>query len=568
MRPIAIVTVALLVSAVVVGCRKPNVPSSAPADAADQWFEDSSEAAGISFVHDPGPVGDYFMPQIMGSGAAFLDFNNDGRLDVFLLQNAGAQSQSRHRLFVQTAAGRFSDVTDASGINASGYGMGVAAGDVNNDGWIDLVVTEYGKTLLYVNSGAGRFRDATAESGIDNPLWGTSTSFFDYDRDGWLDLIVVNYLDYDRSIPCTGRGGERDYCGPKQFPPVTARLFRNLGSDTGKARFQDVTLKSGLAAAKGKGLGVLCADFDGDHWPDIFVANDMMANHLWINQRNGTFKEEAVRRSVGFTGAGAAAANMGVAWADVDGNRLPDLFVTHIIDETHTLWMQESRGYFQDRTVAAGLTTGWRSTGFGTAFVDLDRDGWPDALWVNGGVRRNADADRSSPFWQQFAQRNQLFANTGDGKFRDISASNPALCDAPFMGRGLAVGDYDNDGAPDLLITQIGGPARLLRNVAAARGHWLAVRAAIPKLKRDAYGAEITVRAGSRSFWRLLNPGYSYCSSNDPRCYFGLGANSRYDAIEVVWPDGTTEAFPGGIADRAIELRQGEGTAASKSNGK
>jgi hypothetical protein len=285
----------------------------------------------------------------------------------------------------------------------------------------------------------------------------------------------------------------------------------------------------------------------------------MMANHLWINQGNGTFKEEAASRGAAYTLTGASAANMGIAYADVDGDGLPALFVTHILDETHTLWKQSPRGFFQDRTVPAGLTAGWRSTGFGTAFVDFDRDGWPDLAFVNGGVRRNPGADHSGPFWGQYAQRNQLYANLGKGRFRDISESNPALCLEPFVGRGLAVGDFDNDGAPDLLITQTAGPAKLLRNVAPARGHWLAVRAIIPKLKRDAYGAEIAVRAGGRTFWRLLNPGYSYCSSNDPRCHFGLGANDRFDTIEVLWPDGNAEVFPGGQADRSIELRQGEG---------
>src|SRR5262249_4093753 len=201
----------------------------------------------------------------------------------------------------------------------------------------------------------------------------------------------------------------------------------------------------------------------------------------------------------------------GIAWADVDGDGLPDLFVTHIVDESHTLWKQGPCGFFQDRTAAAGLLSGWRSTGFGTALVDFDRDGLPDLAFVNGGVRRNRNADEAGPFWARYAQRNQLYANAGQGKFRDISESNSALCGVPFVGRGLAVGDFDNDGAPDLLITQIGGPARLLRNVAPARGHWLAVRALIPRLQRDAYGAEVTVRAGGKAYGRLLNPGYSYC---------------------------------------------------------
>ncbi len=319
---------------------------------------------------------------------------------------------------------------------------------------------------------------------------------------------------------------------------------------------------------RGNGLGVLCADFDGDGWPDIFAANDMMANFLWINQRDGTFKDEALSRGVAYTASGAAAANMGIAWGDVDGDGLPDLFVTHLNTEAHTLWKQGPRGFFQDRTVAAGLTTAARSTGFGAAFVDFDRDGRLDLAFVNGGVVRNPDANPDAPFWSQYAKRNQLFANLGQGKFSDHSEANPALCRQPGVGRGLAVGDFDNDGAPDLLITEVGGPARLLRNIAPAAGHWLSVRALLPKWQRDAYGAEVTVRAGGTSYWRLLNPGSSYCSSHDPRGHFGLGPNARYDAIDVHWPDGSTESFGGGPADRLVELRQGEGDAKRNANAK
>jgi enediyne biosynthesis protein E4 len=554
---------ALIFLVLVAGCHPAadNVPASS---SGPEWFEDVTDKLGLKHVHDCGPINsEYFLPQVIGSGCAFFDYDGDGKLDVYLIHNGGPRG-AKNQLFHQEADGKFRDVSAGSGLDVAGYGMGVAIADVNNDGLPDVLLTEYGATRLFLNLGKGRFEEVTREAGLDNPLWATSAAFFDFDRDGWLDLVVVNYLDYEKSIACRPVGNA-DFCPPFVFNGTSARLYRNLGKQAGKpgVRFEDVTVKAGLATTRGRGLGVLCADFDGDGWPDIFSANDGMANFLWINQRDGTFKEEAVSRGVAFTMTGATAGNMGVAWADVSGSGLPDLFVTHLMDENHTLWQQGPRGLFQDRTAAAKLTTGQRGTGFGIALVDFDRDGWPDLVFVNGGVRRNPTSKDSDSFWARYAQGNQVYANLGNGKFKETSEQNPAFCRPPGMGRGLAVGDFDNDGAPDLLITQIGGPAKLLRNVAPSRGHWLAVRALVADGKRDAYGAEITVRTGGRSFWRLLNPGYSYCSSNDPRCHFGLGPNDRFDGIDVLWPDGSVdsvESFEGGRADRLIEIRQGQGT--------
>jgi enediyne biosynthesis protein E4 len=564
---------AILLLALASGCNGSDAKVSVPQGPSEPpWFEDVTAKRGLKHTHDCGPITpDFFMPQITGSGCAFFDFDGDGRLDIYLIQNGGPKG-AKNQLFHQEADGTFRDVSAGSGLDVAGYGQGVAIADVNNDGLPDVLLTEYGATRLFLNLGGGKFKEITHEAGLDNALWATSAAFFDFDRDGWLDLIVVNYVDYDKSIRCPNSSGKPDFCGPNMFPGTVARLYRNVGAKAGpgNVRFEDVTVKAGLGGAngKGKGLGVVCADFDGDGWPDIFVANDMIANYLWINQRDGTFKEQALARNVAYTLTAAAAANMGIAYADIRGNGLPDIFVTHVIDETHTLWQQGPRGLFKDKTRDAKLTNCRRSTGFGTAFVDFDRDGWPDLVYVNGGVHLNPDASDTGPFWARYAQRHQLFVNAGEGKFREISDHNPALCGEPGMGRGLAVGDFDNNGAPGLLITQIGGPAKLLRNIAPAKGHWLGVRGVIAPLKRDAYGAEIIVRAGERSFWRLLNPAYSYCSSNDPRCHFGLGASERYEAIEVLWPDGTEETFAGGPADRYVELRQGEGTPKRKTEKK
>jgi hypothetical protein len=546
------------------GCPGTQPTAQQDPPGAPPWFEDVTHARSLDFVHDPGRPGNYFLPQIMGSGCALFDYDGDGRLDIYLVNNAGPDSGTINRLYHQEPDGTFRDVTAQSGLGVAGYGMGVAIGDVNNDGKPDVLLTEYGRCRLFLNNGDGTFSDITREAGLDNPAWGTSAAFFDYDRDGRLDLVIVNYVDYDPSLPCTTPGGRRDYCHPNVYSGTVARLFHNLGPAPGKpVRFEDVTVKSGLARLPSNGLGVLCADFDGDGWPDIFVANDGKANHLWINQKDGTFKEEAVSRSVAFTGMSHTAGNMGVAWGDVTGNGLPDLFVTHLVDEDHTLWRQGPRGTFQDRTVAAGLTGGhWRGTGFGTVLADFDLDGSLDLALVNGAVTRAHQGQAEPPpgqFWSLYAQRSQLFVNDGSGRFRDASLENPALCGEPMVARSLAVGDVFNTGKLDLLLTQVGGPARLLRNVAPKRGSWLVVRAVDPRLHREAYGAEITVWAGERRWVRWINPAYSYLASCDPRAHFGLGAAERYDRLRVLWPDGLAEEFPGGGTNRHIELKRGEG---------
>ena len=445
--------------------------------------------------------------------------------------------------------------------------MGVAVGDINNDGWPDVLVTEYGRTRLFLNDGHGHFTDITAEAGITNLLWGTSAAFFDYDRDGWLDLVLVNYVSYDPARWCADADSRQEFCGPSAFAGSVTKLFHNLTDKTGAVRLEDVTLDSGLGRAPGPGLGVFCADFDGDHWPDIFITNDGKPNHLWINQHDGSFKEQAVQRGLAFNCLGRAEANMGIAIGDVDGDGLFDLFVTHLTGEINTLWTQGPRGFFQDRTAACGLTNPkWRATGFGTVFADFDHDGALDLALVNGRVKRGPPAaDSSLPeFWRPYAERNQLYINDGHGKFRDISEANAAFCARAAVARGLAVGDIDNDGALDLLVTSVAGPARLYHNAAPKRGHWLMIRALDPALHRDAYGAEITVEAGGHRQMRWINPAYSYLCSNDPRAHFGLGDAARADAIGVVWPDGSEETFPGTPADRLITLRKGEGHAATR----
>ena len=557
--------VVLLAALVLPGCAKrgaaPERPAATTAPAAP-WFVERAAAAGLDAVNDPGPEGSFFMPQSMGNGAALIDFDQDGRLDLYLLNGAGPASTAVNRLLHQEADGRFRDVSAGSGVDVAGFGSGVAVGDVTNDGLPDLFVSEYGGLRLFVNDGGGRFHDATVESGLAGRGWGSSASLVDYDRDGWLDLVVVNYVVYDAGSICYAQDGTRDFCAPAEFPSAPATLFRNAGRGAAP-RFEDVSAASGLAALPGAGLGVLCADFDGDGWDDIFVANDQQPNRLWINRHDGTFVDEAVVRGVALTVIGATAANMGVAWGDVDGDGLSDLFVTHLEMETHTLWKQGPRGSFLDQSAAAGLTGAERSTGFGTVLADFDLDGDLDLAWVNGRVFAGPPAPPGAvpPFWRRYAQTNALLENDGTGRFRSIAADNRALCGKANVARPLCAGDLDNDGDVDLVAGTTAGRVLLLENVAPRRGHWLTVRALDPALSRDAIGAVVTVTAGGRSWQRHLQPGSSYLSSHDPRAHFGIGDAETVDAVDVLWPDGTRERFPGGGGDRAIEVRRGEGAA-------
>jgi hypothetical protein len=570
------------------GC-KPPAPPDPPATAAPDtpagdtcWFEDVTDAVGLTFTHDCGPTDKFFMPLAVYGGGALLDADGDGRLDILLLQGAGPKSGVGNRLYLQTTDGRFRDASAGSGLDFDGYNMGAAVGDVDNDGRPDVLITRYnygrpdalvnryaGARLLR-NEGGGTFRDVTEAAGIDNPQWGTSAAFTDYDRDGRLDLIVVNYIDYDPSWPCNSLDGSRDFCGPKTFPGTVPRLYHNLGPGDGKpVRFADVTIPSGLTSKAGPGLGVYAADLTADGWPDLLIANDGAANHLWVNQKDGTFKNEAASRGVALTANGQAMANMGIAAGDYDGDGLTDVFITHLGNETHTLWRQTPAGFFKDYTLQFRVTrTKWRATGFGAVAADFDRDGWPDIAFVNGRVYRGPEvpgAGHLPEFWRVYAERNQLLRNIDNGKggreFADISEANPPLCGTPNVARGLAVGDFDNDGRPDLLVMPVGDRARLYRNVAAG-GHWLGVRATDPRHGgRDVYGATVRVTAGGRTQTQVVQPAHSYLCSSDPRLLFGLAGATTVERIEVTWPDGARERWPGGPSDRWVEVRPGGGAA-------
>ena len=542
----------LVATAALCACRESKKPGS------HDWFSDVTESSGIAFVHQSGATGKYLMLEQIGSGAALFDYDNDGRLDIYLIQNG---ARAPNQLFHQEANGAFKNVSEGSGVDVSGWGMGAAAGDANNDGRVDLIVTEYGRARLFLNLGNGKFTNAVS---LDNPRWATSAAFLDYDLDGWLDVVIANYLDFDPTHECYDSLGQLEYCGPTGVPGSVTRLFHNPGGPL--PSFEDVTIQSGLAKFPGPGLGVVCADFNGDHRPDILVADDERPNRLFINRGDGTFAEEAAMRGIAFDTLGRPGANMGIGVGDANSDGLLDIFITHLTEEMHNIWYQGPIGLFQDRTAAAGLAeTAWRGTGFGAVMADFDNDSQADLAVVNGTIKRNrtsfhaTSTNAHETFWHAYLERNQLFANQR-GTFRDISTSNIAFCSVANVGRGLACGDIDNDGALDLLVTSISGSARLYRNVAGKGGHWLIVRAIDPALGgRDAYGAEIVVHCRGQKFFGWINPGYSFLCSNDPRAHFGLGDRTGLDAIDVIWPGGKQERFPGGQTDRVLVLHKGKG---------
>ncbi|MGH9802046.1 MAG: CRTAC1 family protein, partial [Blastocatellia bacterium] len=530
-----------------------------------------AEQTGLLFQHYNGLTGKYHLPEIMGAGAAFFDFDNDGDPDVYLPQGAPLETSSakwtgkgelRGRLFrndlTKDGKLKFTDVTEASGILATGYGIGVAVGDINNDGWNDLYLCNLGANQMWLNKGDGTFVDVTAKTATAVPVWSSSASFFDYDRDGWLDLFVVNYVEFSvaNSPVCYANSSVRDFCMPRAFKPAGNRLFRNLGNGS----FADVTSASGVDREFGRGLGIVAADFNNDGWPDLYVANDGDPNQLWVNQKNGTFKNEALLAGASVNRLGVAEAGMGVDAADFDGNGTEDIFITHLMEETNTLFVNLGKGLFEDRTPETGLALqSRRYTGFGTLWFDYDNDGWLDLAVTNGAVRLLPElALKKDPF--PFSQPNQLFRNNGKARqngFEDVSAQTGKAFLSPAVGRGAAFGDVDNDGDTDVLIANNNGRARLFLNQVGNRHHWLGLRL-LGATKRDQLGARVEVVVSAKDIrWRRARTDGGYQSAHDPRVLIGLGQATRVETVRVHWPSGKTEEWKNLPLNGYHTLREG-----------
>ena len=560
--------------------------SAAQAETDKPLFTEVTAALGFPQMEAFWPPGTHALPQVIGSGVALFDYNNDGALDVLHIRfppPGKEDSPASNQLFQQQPDGTFIDVTEAAGIGHEGYGQGVAIGDVDNDGDADVYVTNYGVSdAFYRNNGDGTF--ALKEVGLSNEAWGTSATFGDYDRDGDLDLYVANYVQFDPEMVCRGKHSAPDYCNPKVFEPATDRLFQNNGDGS----FTDVTEPAGIAAISGRGLGVVCLDLTGDGWADFFVANDGEANQLWVNQTDGTFAEEAILHGLAFNAYGQPEGSMGIAVGDVNGDTLPDLFATHLSGETNTLYIASNHAVFTDMTEVAGFAgRDLRWTGFGCGFLDFDNDTDLDITLVNGRVKRGEILDGADvgEFWNFYAEPNLLFRNshqqstlprphhgldnptptTAEGlqrfpaaHFSDVSSEAPDFTERVEVSRGMAFGDIDRDGDVDMVVSSLDNRLRLFRNDAPPpQHHWLFVQAITHN--RNALGAQVTLQTESRTLTGYVLSGTSYLSSSEPIVHFGLGTIDEIQAIEVHWQDGSRERFPGTTANRRVKVYQGKG---------
>jgi len=561
-----------LVCVSLIACRD-NRPAPT-ADASVERFTDATAETRLDFIHVNGMTGQFYYPEIIAPGAALLDYDNDGDLDVFLPQGGSLDRHSasadesapggqlfRNDLEIRpdgAARVRFTNVTGAAGIKATEYGMGAAVGDYDNDGCADLYVTALGRNHLYRNRCDGTFADVPA-AGVNDSGWSVSAAFLDFDRDGWLDLYVGHYLSWDPSMntPCFGPSGKRVYCAPSVYLAQQSQLFHNNRDGT----FTNMTTAAGMAAQFGPALGVTTADFNGDGWIDLYIANDGQENQLWINQRDGTFKDLALVAGAAWSDPGKAKAGMGVDAGDFDDDGDEDVFVTNLSGEGHDLYVNDGTGTFEPGSAAAGLKhPSLPFTGFGTAWIDIDNDGWLDLLTVNGTVQRIDELVREHDP-TPLRQRKQLFRNLGNGRFEDLTARSGDAFGRADVGRGAAFGDIDNDGDTDVIVGNNNGPAQLLLNVTGSRNHWIGLRlvsANAAGRTRDMIGARVAViRDGLPTRRRRARSDGSFASANDPRVLVGLGPSTRQPRVRVTWPDGQTEEWANLPIDRYSTLTAG-----------
>jgi hypothetical protein len=533
------------------------------AEASRIQFENRQKQSGVNFVLHNGTTPDKPIIDSVLGGVALLDYDNDGYLDVFFTNGATIPGLTKdgpefsNRLYHNNHDGTFTDVTDRAGVRGEGYSMGVAAADYDNDGWTDLYVTGVNRNILYHNNGDGTFTDVTTRAGVGGvsaagkKLWSVSAAWIDYDNDGRLDLFVTNYLDWspETSRVC-GAPGKRLSCPPSLYQGEPNILYHNNGDGT----FTDVSAAMGIASQVGKGMGVAIADYDGDGWMDIFVANDNERNFLFRNRSGRGFDEVAVESFVAYTDNGIPVSSMGVDFRDWNNDGRPSLFVTALGGETFPLFHNEGNGFFSDDSYKAGIGfRSFRMSGWGAGIEDFDNDGYKDLFSANSHVSENADIDPQ----QHYRQANAVFRNLQNGTFQDVSSQAGADLQAPAAHRGCAFGDLNNDGKIDVVVSAIGSPAELLYNTSTNRNHWILIRTVGVKSNRDGIGTRIklTTQSGLVEYNHVTTAG-SYASSSDPRVHFGLGADTLIKAIELRWPSGTVQVLRNVKADQILKVTE------------
>ena len=532
-----------------------------PADEQGPFFSEIPPSiSGITWTHVNGRSADMYLPETTGAGCGFVDYDNDGWMDIYLVNSGPCDfytppSRLRNALYHNNRDGTFTDVAEKAGVTGNGYGQGIAVGDYDGDGLPDIYLTQYGQSVLYHNNGDGTFSDVTKKAGIAAPGWATSAVWFDYDNDGQLDLFVCRFVDFSKAKNkwCGNRlTNERSYCIPRVYEPMPCWLFHNNGDGT----FTDVSKESGIADSLAKAWGVVACDINNDGWMDLFVANDTVPNFLFLN-RKGKFEEDGVLAGVGYSAYGRARSGMGVDAADYDQDGWADLFVSNVDQEMFSLYHNNKNETFTDVAIPTGIGPATKlMSGWGAKFFDYDNDGDLDLLLCNGHPDDKIDGRVDGV---KYLEPMLLYRNTGNG-MKNVGEQGGAIFSRPMAGRGMAIGDFDNDGALDVLIAVNNATPVLLRNNAGRRNNWLGVKLVGKKSNRDAVGARLTYQAGDLKRSRMKVGGGSYLSSHDPRIVLGIGKRERVDWLEVKWPlsGGATQRFTGLPINRYITIVEGQ----------